>query len=241
MTDDLSRASRFLDAFNRVEALLSKRVKGEEGKLAFGELVRKSKELTDPQVRKLLDIANLRNAIVHYPGGWGGDPIADPREEIVEWLEGQVDLIERPPRVITSLKLQPPIVIDSNADLSEFLEEVRKNFSQSPVRLDNGELSLVTTNAVARWVASGYEADEGVALGHVKTHDVLKFTEEEDRLVVRPKSLRVVEAARLFSGAVMQPTPAAIVLTEDGKHEHKPIGICVRADVARLLTALGVD
>ena len=241
MVDDHSRAARFLDSFHRVESLLAARLGSETQRLTFYELVRRSKDLTDQQKNRLRDIGDLRNAIVHAPGGWRQNPIADPREDIVSWLETQVELIERPPLVLTTLKLQPPRVLDSDSDLIVFLDQVRdQDFSQSPVRMPDGGLGLITTNAVTRWIASGYDEGVGVALAQAEIADVLTFVEAEDQLVVKPRNLRVVEAVRLFAGAQRGSIPAAIVLTEDGKPEHKPIGICARADVAELLQALGV-
>lgn len=242
MHTETQRAGRFLDAFHRIEALLAAQLGGDmTSRPTFYELVRRSKQLTDQQKARLRDAADLRNAIVHHPGGWGTAPIADPREDIVSWLETQVAVIDDPPRVLSALKLQPPQVLRWDADLSAFLDEVRKHdFSQSPVRQADGSLALITTNAVARWVASGYDSSYGVALADTRIIDVLGFVEEEDRLIVKPRDFHAVEAARLFAGSVGGEIPAAIVLTQTGNPTQTPLGICVRADVATLLSVLGV-
>lgn len=241
MSTESVRAERFLDAFHRIESFLAEQQTDKPQRHTFYELVRKSTHLTEQQKSRLREVGDLRNSIVHEPGAWGKQPIATPREDIVIWLEAQVSLIEKPPRVYETLKLQPPEVLEADSDLSSFLELVSdEDFSQAPVRLEDGSLSLITTNAVARWVASGYQRGEGVALDHAKVKDVLGFAEIEDKVFIAPRTFTAVEAVREFAGATGRAVPAAIVLTQNGKKDEKPIGICSRTDIAILLHALGV-
>lgn len=241
MTD--ANARRFLDAFHTIEQTLRARSprsfgKNQEG---FSDLVRESKDLVDGQKQKLHQFSRLRNAIVHNPYSDGAVPIANPRDDVVQWIEKQAIYIEQPPLVKDVLKLQPPKVLADDDDVSLFLALAGEptNFSQAPVRNHGGKLLLITTNAVARWVAETYVPGVGVALDEACVGNFAKFAEEGDRLILKQRDLRAVEAARIFGGSLGNP-PAAIVLTENGKDSETPLGMCVQSDVAALRQSLGV-
>lgn len=236
-----SNADRFLDAFNRIELILKKRAKDADKNLGFSALVRSSKELVQRQRDLLLDYANLRNAIVHTRGGQIGQPIADPRLSTVQSIEKQADVLERPPIVLEVLKLQPPIVHPIDSSIFEFFNDVKlpHNYSQAPVRDNKGALHLVTTNAVARWVAASYEPKQGAILSDASIGEVLAYSELGDRVEIRPRGFKVSQAWRVFSGETGSP-PAAVVFTHSGSATEKPLGMCVRADLPDMLRALGV-
>jgi hypothetical protein len=238
-----TNARRFLDAFHLIEQVLRTKsrkpfTKNEDG---FSDLVRDSKELAEGQKQKLRQYARLRNAIVHNPYEAGLVPIASPREDVVVWIEAQAIIIEQPPLVKDVLKLQVPKVLTEDDDVSVFLKLAGEptNYSQAPVRDENGRLRLITTNSVARWVAEKYTPGDGVLLDGAQVRDFTRFAEDGDRLVLKARDLRAVEAARIFGGSVGNP-PAAIILTENGKNSETPLGMCVQADVAALLRTLGV-
>ena len=239
MTQDRSNARRFLDAFNGIEQLLRDRSRVDDS-FAFVRLLEISKEVVPMQRDKLRQMARLRNAIVHNPYDDANEPVADPRTKSVEFLEKQLEVIERPPLVLSVLKLSKPIVLSPEDDISRFLELVQPpdDFSQAPVRLD-GQLALITTNAVARWVSSHYEQTEGGGvLPQADLMEVLRFAEAGDRIEVRSRHLKVVQALHLFAGEKAEP-PAAIVITQSGLPSETPLGLCTKADVPALFRALG--
>lgn len=237
---ELSNADRFLEAFRTIEAaLLSKSSKKHGKQPPFYDLVDDSKLLTFPQKEKLKQFAKLRNAIVHEPHQHGV-PIADPRTDVVEWIEKQAIVIENPPLVQQVLKIQPPKVLDTNSEISEFLELVSKfDYSQAPVGDGIRVIALITTNAVTRWISNAYISSEGALVDESKISEILAFSENTDEISFKPRSLKVVDALRIFSGENSQIPPAAILITESGKSEEKPLGICVRSDVQKLYKSIG--
>lgn len=235
----MSNADRFLDAFNSIEGELKKDVKTSEY-TPFTQSVRHSKRLTPKQRDLLIKWAELRNVIVHTPKGGVPEVIADPREDIVRAIELQLDLLVKPPRVLDVLNYPPPRVLNNGDSIAVFLEEVAlpNNFSQSPVRMPDESLSLITTNAFARWIASGYD-NGGVLMEDAPISHVLEYRESGDAVKLGPRTLTAVQAWAHFSGE-HGVAPAAIVITESGKHSEKPLGLVVKADVPILLRALGV-
>lgn len=235
-----SNAERFLDAFRTIEAtLIAKSTVKYSKQPAFYELVEDSKLLTFSQKEKLKQLAKLRNVIVHEPHR-EGEPIADPRIDAVEWIEQQALIIEKPPLVRSVLKIQPPSVLNKNSEISEFLELVSKfDFSQAPVGDGSNVVALITTNAVTRWISSAYISNQGALVEESKIEEILTFSENTDHLVFKPRDLKVVDALRIFSGENTSIPPAAILITENGKPEEKPLGICVKSDVQVLYKSIG--
>ena len=241
MSQDLTRGQRFLDAFNRIETTLRERTRSDLKEAGFKELVRASRDLVDSQKRRLLDMANLRNVIVHTPFDQKNEIYADPRLSAVEWLEAQAELIEKPPRVLDVLRLIPPRVLSFDDEIDQFLEEAKppKDFSQSPFRTSNGDFGVITTNAVARWLAAVYVPRDGLIVEPAHVGNVATYGEEQDRVLVKPRTLKVTDAIMYFSGVSHVP-PVAILLTESGRHSESPLGICVRADLPDFYRSLGV-
>lgn len=239
--DELTKAQRFLNAFNRIEYALRSRAKLDFVESTFTRLVKNSRELIPAQVNGLLDMATLRNAIVHTPYDEGNEIYADPRTSSVEWLEKQADIIERPPLVCLALKLKPPLMLSISDEVDKFFGEISEpnNFSQSPFRRNDGSYGLITTNSVARWVAANYERNNGILAEPTLIGAVALFAEFEDRLEVRSKNLKAVDAIRIFSGQGGVP-PAAILMTEKIGTEERPVGLCVRANLPELYNAIGV-
>jgi predicted transcriptional regulator len=237
---DLSNGQRFLDAFNQIERILRSRASPEKDRVGFSQLVRASDDLIQGQRDLLLDYAVLRNAIVHTKTE-AGRLIADPRSDVVARIEEQVDLIERPPKVLETLRLAPPKILKWDDSVFQFFQQVRLpfDFSQAPVVSRSGDIDLITTNAVARWVAASWEQAQGAALTETSVEQVLHFSEKGDRVEIRSRGLKVVDAWRLFSGASGEP-PSAILLTHSGAATEKPLGLCVRADLPAMLKVLGV-
>lgn len=232
------RARRFLDAFARIENHLADEAGDSDRFRDFSQLVRESKKLSEPQRAELKAIARLRNSIVHS-SYFGGEPIADPREDIVAWLEQQADLIESPPTILHVMGQQKIRAVKDSDPLESFLQLLREHrYSQAPVRLQDGGLGLITTNAVARWLAEEFTVNNGVAEA-ATVRDVLQHAERRDRVVVRPRGTTAAEAVRMLAGQEGHP-PAAIVVTEHGRAEQGPLAICTTADLPALLEALGV-
>ncbi len=234
----MSNAARFIDAYNRVD----KRLEGQasDGEyVSFAKRVRSSKLLVSPTREFLLDFGDLRNVIVHTRGSHTGNPIADPRIDVVEKFEQIAEQLENPPKVVAVMPHQQVHVLDEESDIAVFLDLVREhNFSQAPVRRNDGTLELITTNAVTRWLASEYQADSGAAFEHASLGEVLEYSEADDHIVVRSRETTIVEAWRIFAGLGHMAPPHAIVITHSGRVSEKPLSIVVRSDLPELLSVL---
>ena len=97
--EDRALSDRFLVAFSRAENALEELLGTGSGN-SFRWLIRQAAK-RDPLVRSveddLLELSELRNAIVHDRGG--GYVVAEPHQDTVERLETIVELITDPPRI----------------------------------------------------------------------------------------------------------------------------------------------
>lgn len=239
VSNPLTNADRFLDAFNGIEDELARRAKADRY-TPFAHLVRQSRDLTPMQREILLKWAELRNVIVHAPRRGNPTPIADPRSDVVASIETQLDLLVRPPKVLDILRPKPPRTLSSDQSVREFIKEVAlpNDFSQSPVRMPDGSLSLITTNAFTRWIASGYD-DEGAIIEDAPIAEVLNYREPGDAVKLAPRSLTAVQAWSMFSGE-HGIAPTAVALSHSGKETESLLALVVKSDVPALLRALGV-
>lgn len=240
--DNLDPARRFLNAYHRLEKILRKR-QGEGNRVGFAQLVNNEKRLVREQRDKLLDLADLRNAIAHTPYSETNEPYANPREETVRWIEEQVEIIENPPRVIAALHLNRPETLDAKDRLSAFLELVGDphNYSQTPFRRDKGDLGLITTNIVARWLAGNYEVSQGYIAEDVSVSSVVDAgAEPRDALLIKGKKMRVVDALNIFAGDSKSVPPVAILITDSGKAHETPLGIVTPSDIPAMARIVGI-
>ena len=223
----MSNAERFLDAFNGIEDELKRHAKSKTY-TPFTQLARESTKLTRMQRDLLIKWAELRNVIVHTPSGGKSEVIADPREDVVARIETQLEFLVKPPRVLQVLNAPTPQVLSSDESIRVFLREVAlpNDFSQSPVRMPDGTLSLITTNAFTRWVATAYD-DAGVVLEDAPISHVLEYREPGDAVQLAPRSLTAVAAWAYFSGE-RGVAPTAIAITETGKSSEKPLALVVK-------------
>ena len=230
-----SRADRFLVAFARAEGALEDLLGAGSGN-SFRWLVRQAAK-RDPLVRSveddLLELSELRNAIVHDRGG--GYVVAEPHQDAVDRLEKIVDLIVDPPRV-EEVMSQPVVTCgpgDPVADAAKRM--VDGGFSRLPVYDDDGAfLGLLTANAIARWVAARM-AGPADSMREEPVQDVLTFGDDGSRFEVVGRDRLVTDVVELFNDAPRQGRRLETVLvTGTGDATERPVGIVTIQDLPKL-------
>lgn len=179
----------------------------------------------------------LRNVLSHrsYQRGL---PIATPLPSTVTAVEQLRDELARP---TLALNLATRGVLTARHDdpLASLLREMTANdISQVPVYGPDDRVALLTTNAIARWVAKHLEPDGTLLIDAGTTSDALALAESHERLkVVR----RTSTAADVLDELTQSEPPAAILITDGGRPGHAPLGILAATDVGRLVTALTIE
>jgi hypothetical protein len=235
------RANKFINLVTELEAVLrSMSTDPDRRKKNLEALIDDSDSLTREQKDRVHSWRKLRNSIVHEP--WKKDiPIAEPRESEVQSLEKLIEILVNPPRLKDVLEIQPPTVLNWDSEIHEFFGQMLppQEYSQAPFLQPDGNYGLITSNAVARWVASGYSANDGALMEKATVWEVFEFSEPGDRIACARQDVTVHQAIELLTGDKDVP-PAALLLTDTGSISGRLMGLAVRADLPELFTALAV-
>ena len=203
----------------------------------LGDAVR---QLTDSRslVRRyrsdLLTFATLRNAIAHN-SYMHGRPIATPLPETVSRAKEVLAQFTRPAQAFDFG--HTPLMFDESADLQPALQEMAsRRLSQAPVTSGGVYKCMLTTNAVARWLASNIDQDGNVLMTEVRVADVVKHLEDHEVAKFAARSLTASEAVDLLT---RKAPPLAVLLTQDGNKAQSILKILVASDVPAMMMALG--
>ena len=216
--------ARFFAAFNDIEQFLRQAI-GAKNSDSFWWIVDRAHDkhlLSKRQAEQLKDISNLRNAIAHGRY-YDNQPIATPHPQVVDQLEDLQRLLTDPPTALSLLSQGEVTTLSPDADILEALALINDTgYSQIPVYDSGTFTALLTTNAIARWVAADL-SDDG-EIGAASVSAALDMAQEVIDVLTEP--------------AADDTHPSAVLLTEHGKPTQRPVGIATPADLAVLVDAV---
>ncbi len=229
----------FLESFSSIEKHL-RSITGATRRVSFYELLNGASQKS-PVVRRLItdlkEYADLRNAIVHERTD--GHVIAEPNEAAVNDLKLIKELVIAPPRVIPTFQ-KHVTSLDESVSIGEAVTVMREHaFSQVPVTAANKFIGLLTSNTIARWLASQVE-DEILSLKENQISEVLKHTEDPDNYAFLRRNADVFQAMEQFDlfenrGKRLE----AVLITQNGEATESFLGVITLYDVPRLLDQMG--
>lgn len=234
---------RFLAAFNEIEDHFRSAL-GVDDHAEFVSMAREyaaSHRLPKEYRDELSAFASLRNAIVHGRY-YGGRPIAEPVAEVVDQIERLRDRIVAPPTVLAVLGSMAVCTTGPDEPISSALDHIRRfDYSQLPVYDGAVYAGILTTNAIARWLAAQLAASGGLAEAESVRH-VLTFAEPHEEALHVSKTITAAQAIHHLSsdGQPGRPT-VALIITQSGKVTEKPLAVVVRHDLPALMTALTIS
>ena len=154
-----------------------------------------------------------------------------------------MDTIEK----IRSLLLNPPIALNVLPEqkvrsysledpVSRALEVVRTTeISQFPIYKGTEYVALLTTNTIARWVASDLHDNAQLDARSIK--EVLDYAESSDTAVFLPRTSTAQEIIDIMTGPEL---PWSVILTEHGKPHQKPLRVVTGRDMRTLMDMLKI-
>jgi hypothetical protein len=154
------RGDRFLAAFRSIEHVMRSE-SASRPETHFAELVRQSRNRVVKRFENdLLELAELRNAIVHRRND---RLLAEPTEEATRQLEELRDVLAGPPRLDNAIGTRRVEMRSPGDSVRAAARTMRDgNFSQLPI-YDKGQfVALLTAETVARWVAAELERHDGI-------------------------------------------------------------------------------
>ncbi|MGG5358469.1 MULTISPECIES: CBS domain-containing protein [unclassified Enterococcus] len=219
----------FLSSFNRIEKWMREEM-GNTRNMGFTELVRRlarKKQLMVAQNEEdLLQMAQLRNAIVHERIS-EDFVIAEPNDWAVQRIQQiETDLI-RPEKVLPRFA-KHVTGFEKNIPLLTFLDIVAdKRYSQFPL-YDKGRFeALITLRAIGFWLAK--ESQKGkISLENRTAKELIIKDGKETNYHFVSASTYVFEVERMFHE---QATLEAVLITDDGNPNGNLRGIIRPRDI----------
>ncbi len=233
----MSRAEGFEQAFNELDRFLrrelERRNKVADRFITFSQILQSSSDFNATirnRKRDIMEMADLRNAIVHMHGRNGVRYIAEPHPEVLEEFVELVEMVVRPKTAydISSENLYRFSHADQLGAVLAHMKDGR--YSQVVVQND-GPLSIISTAGITNWlehhVVHGIVEIEGVILSAVLEHEpVGSFS-------VIARNTPLDEIRELFTTPPTATTERvqAVIVTNSGRSNEKAIGIVTPWDI----------
>lgn len=227
----MNRTHEFIELYNCIDEYLCEFTDREQGinfQVVLNEAAEKNTVVRQHKAR-LKQYSRFRNTIVH-DRHYLTDPIAEPTEATLESFRSIVSDITRPKRLIPTFRRSIRCFSTDEPLLAIISYMSANDFSQAVVR-ENGYLTLLTVEGVARWLGAQAPA-EIISVVEPTVSDALKL-EISEAFIVLPHSKTVGDAREAFARSIEQKRPRlfAILVTHSGKRTEEPLGIVTPWDL----------
>ena len=234
MEQQKSNATRFIDAYNRIDYAL--RVQNNiKRSMSFSDMIRRS-VVTNHIVRKyeddLIDYGRLRNAIIHK----SNDKfiIAEPHLDVVEKIEKIARLIATPPKVIETKCVHDVFTVAHDVKVMNVIEIMSQtSYSNIPVFKDGVLIGVANgqkiINQFGSYVSSGKEPIE--FLSNKTIGELVEAETEQQYFHVASVDVSIEEIMNMF---FINRKLLCVILTKYGKMGETPIGIITTGDYMEL-------
>ena len=229
----VSNADQFLAAFRAIEGELRRRAGVDRSELKFAELLRRdSSGVIEAYRVDLREFAQLRNAIIHASDE---SLLAEPTDAAVQRLERILALVKSPPELMEVIGSREVTVVAPTTRVRQAALLMQHNlYSQLPVYEGAAFHGLLTSSGVAYWLGRTLELSDGL-LKDVAVEEVLTYEEDPETYEFLPTSATVFDALVSFERLAQQGRALnAILLTEGGLRDARPLNIVTAYDVPRM-------
>jgi len=228
----MSNVSEFIQIFKELENWMKERVEQKEY-MDFPKTVLYL-EGSYRQIRSnspfLLKMGKLRNVLVHEK-----TVIAEPSDDVVGKFRSIVESIMKPPKLVQYCTMNPSIVRESTS-LPDVLHRMLENdFSQVIVQ-DGREYRLLSREGISKWVESNIDTDL-VSIKETKVSDVL-IHEDKGNCEYVGRSTDVFAFIDIIGSPKKR--VQAVIVTEHGNPNEKPIGIATVWDAGMIISRLNI-
>jgi len=227
-----TNADRFLDAFSNLENEMTRRVKSDRY-ISYSELVRRLSGL-DRNYRRfqryLEEFGDLRNAIVHER--IDGEVIAEPHLKEVELIEHIMTLLTQPESVRGLFERNVEFAYEED-QLQDVIKKMRPHrFSKLPIyNLKHAFVGLLTTDAITYYMIEHID-QVNCNLPNVRVKDIVTFDEKQRNVSFLPVHASILNVVLEFERSLQAGQRLnAIILTQDGANNQKPLGIISISDL----------
>lgn len=224
-----SNAQRFLDAYSGIEKKLAEQIR-ETRYIPFSQLIyrcAKNNYVVSNNLETLREYNELRNAIVHTRGE-ENEIIAQPCDSVVENIERILRLLSMEDSIL-NYACRPVKTVKLTDDIhSAFALMEKMETSKIPVYEDKTYKGILTAGMVASWAL---HTDQET--GTVADAMIAKKTET---VIFIGKNGNIQQVIKAFENALHKGnTLLAILITEHGNKNEKPLGIITLADLPKII------
>jgi predicted transcriptional regulator len=223
----MSQGDVFIHEFNNLESYLKELYKIEKH-VSFYDLIDKTKYKSSVirNFESLLKSAGtLRNAIVHgkeYPYKL----IAEPNEEFVEEFIRINNAIQKP-KLVSNLGSNNFHIYKIEDKLEDALRDMHENDYSQIVYESNSRYAIITREGISKWLEANFTNDI-VSLKEITLKAISKYEEESNWCYIS-RNTDIYEAKEKFADA--QRKIQAIIVTQNGKNNEKPLSIITHWDI----------
>ena len=234
MDNDVSNATRFINAYNQVDQTL-RAVYNFKRSLSFNDMVRRAVSLNSIVRKyedKLIDYGRLRNAIVH--NSKEEKIIAEPHEDVVEDFEHIAQIISEPPLAIQEIATKNVLALDGDVTIAHALQTITQSgFKCIPVWRDDVIYGVLTTNRIVDFLGKVLINGENLHnyITKAPISEIIDKSDENRLFAIRSVNLTVEEALNMF---YVNRKLQAIIITRTGSNQERPIGILTIANIIDL-------
>ncbi len=238
----MNDADEFLDLFVEIEMWLRQEINAPDEHLGFSAMVRRvarKDQIVQQYKEELIQYARLRNLIVHERVD--SEIIAEPTPIVIENLKKIRQYLIDPPKLIPAFLIKVKVRSKDDA-ISKAVSDMSKgSFSQLPILAGKKVVELLTSETIARWLAS--EIENGiVSIDETTIETALAFTEDKEHYCFLSRDSTFYDALEQFNQfAERGKSLDAILITHSGSKEQKLLGILTTYDIPRLLEGIGLD
>lgn len=224
-----SNAERFLDAYSAIEKKLAEMVK-ETRYIPFSQLIMrcaKNSHVVSSNLETLREYNELRNAIVHTRGE-RNEIIAQPCDSVVDNIERIQRLLSLDESVL-NYACRPVKTVGLDDDIHDVFALMEKmETSKIPVYEGKTYKGILTVGMIASWALHS-DSQEGTVRDAMAAKD-------KDVVIFISKNGNIQQVIKAFENALHKGnTLLAILITEHGNKNERPLGIITLADLPKII------
>lgn len=221
---------KYIKTYKEIEEIL-KNIGHEDNTFSDNLMKLKYNSVIKPFYRELMIHKDIRNLLSHNSMG------VYPNEETLTNLIKIKNTLQSPTLVYDLIKNQPHKLEDKTSVLQIMADIKDMNYSQFPVYEDKKFIGLITSNCIARWLASKVDNSGEILFDLSKSNarDVIEFKEELDDAKFIPRRMNIYE---FFDE--MDNKTSVWIITETGNKNEEPLSIVTQYDFDKIVSKISV-
>ncbi|MGB7595139.1 MAG: CBS domain-containing protein [Erysipelotrichaceae bacterium] len=232
MTENHSNSERFLAAFSLIESEMTRRIRSDRY-ISYNEMTHHMSKMDRTYARytRLLEeFGDLRNAIVHER--IDGEVVAEPHLKLVLEIEQIAGLLTKPTQVKEFFTREVKLCYQDELLGDVMRRMMQDHFSKIPTYdRQHKFIGLLTTDVITYYLAS-HISDVQQSFPKVTVEEVVASDDKSREVRFMSPETSVVDVVAEFErNLALGKKLNAVILTQDGSRDQKPLGIVTMSDL----------